>query len=309
MAKKRVSAVQSFRKYFLNFVKWAIGCLYLAIGAPGCKSRIIAFVVHEVGDNPRDHARLTSTYSTKKNFLKQITLLSDHFDFIDPSKDPLWTKKTGCLITFDDGYRGSLDAALVLETKKISSIHLVNLETINGKMNSSALLHFSCVEFGTELDWQSSTPKNFEMLSARLTESELTKAFDFSGPYLDPAEFKVLTSLTHTVVGDHFLNHWYGKSLSNEEVIQNLSFNAQGSTSTQEIRPYFAAPHGELDNLRMRKITAQGYEVIFAGSSWAKIGNTYVIPRIDLNNSIKSKFSLFGAIAILLLKSRIKTRS
>jgi hypothetical protein len=309
MDKKRVYAAQSLRKYFLNFVKWIIGCLYLSIGAPGCKSKIIAFVVHEVGDKPRDHARLTSTYSTKKNFLKQISLLSNYFDFLDPSKDPLWVNKTGCLITFDDGYRGSLDAALVLESKKISSIHLINLESINMGMNSSAVLHFSSIESGKKLDWADSTPKNFEILMNRLTKSETKRAFEFSGPYLELNELKALSSLSCTVVGDHFLNHFYGNSLTEDEIVENLILINQESKSIVKISPYFAAPHGKLDNSRIKHISTQGYEVIFSGSSWIKVGSTHVIPRIDLNNSIRSKFSLFGAIAILLLRSKTNTRS
>jgi len=309
MANHQNVLLYKIKRFILNLLKWNIGLFYLLCGAPGSKRKLFGFVFHEVGDEPRGHARLTSTYSTKKIFLKQISLLSDYFDFIDPSKDPLWVNKTGCLITFDDGYKGSLEAAMSLEAHKIASIHLVNLETINGKMNSSALLHFLCIEYGKELDWADSTPKNIEMLLAGLTKPDITRAFEFSGPYLDPNEFKALSSLTYTVVGDHFLNHWYGNSLTNEEIIENLSLGTKDLRRVQEIRPYFAAPHGKLDNLRIEQVCAQGYEVIFAGSSWMKVGSTHVIPRIDLNNSIKSKFSLFGAIAILVLKSKIEFRS
>ena len=76
-----------------------------------------------------------------------------------------------------------------------------------------------------------------------------------------------------------------------------------------EIHPYFAAPHGVLNLNKMELVSSQGYEVIFAGTSWRKIGNTTVLPRLDLNNSIDSKSSLFGAIAILILKSKIKTKN
>ena len=103
--------LQVARKNTLNTTKWMIGCLYLLLGAPGYKSKIIAFVFHEVSDTPRAHARLTNTYSTKKNFLKQMSLLSTTFTFIDPLADSLWANKAGCLITFDDGYKGGLEAA------------------------------------------------------------------------------------------------------------------------------------------------------------------------------------------------------
>jgi hypothetical protein len=75
------------------------------------------------------------------------------------------------------------------------------------------------------------------------------------------------------------------------------------------VRPYFAAPHGQLDIERMELISDQGYKVIFSGSSWFKLGNTTIVPRIDMNNSIRSKASLFGAIAILIIRSKRKPKN
>ena len=75
------------------------------------------------------------------------------------------------------------------------------------------------------------------------------------------------------------------------------------------MKPYFAAPHGQLDIEKMELISNQGYEVIFSGSSWLKLGNTSIVPRIDMNNSIRSKASLFGAIAILIIRSKQKPKN
>jgi hypothetical protein len=133
---------RTLRGAFLSFAKPIIGFLYLLIGAPGYKSKLITFVFHEVTDEPREHARLTRTYSTKKNFLKQLNLLSSHFNIIDPLKTSSWVNQNGCLITFDDGYKGGLEAAKIMEDLKITSIHHVNLNTIHGQINSSALVHF-----------------------------------------------------------------------------------------------------------------------------------------------------------------------
>ena len=300
---------QSVRRYLLRSVKRMIGWLYLLIGAPGYRSKLIAFVVHEVADQPRGHAFYTNTYSTKENFLNQISLISSNFQFLDPISDPLWASKAGCLITFDDGYTGSLDAAKILGALGITSIHLLNLETISGEVNSSALLHFTNTSSGKITNWRHSTPKNSKDILANLSESNLNAVQNFSGPYLNSAELDELKSLDHVILGDHFLNHWYVNSLTDKEVINNLSRNSQNLRELHEIHPYFAAPHGVLNLNKMELVSSQGYEVIFAGTSWRKIGNTTVLPRLDLNNSIDSKSSLFGAIAILILKSKIKTKS
>jgi hypothetical protein len=300
--------LENYRRQILNFVKIIIGFAYLMIGAPGSKSKIIAFVIHEVDDTPNGHARLTNTCISKANFLDQISSLSGHFEFLNPATDPLWHKKSGCLITFDDGYRGSLNAAKNLETQGISSIHFLNLETITGKINSSALLHYKSFKSGKQVDWSKSTPEFVGRLTSELTETELQDLFVFAGPYLDTKELEELQSLTYAVVGDHFLNHWYGNSLSEIEVLENLSLVANDYYVTLEMSPYFAAPHGVLDVSKIKVIGNQGYEVIFSGHRWTKVGNTTIIPRIDLNDSINSKYSLFGAIAVLVLKNKLESR-
>ena len=301
--------LQVARKNTLNTTKWMIGCLYLLLGAPGYKSKIIAFVFHEVSDTPRANARLTNTYSTKKNFLKQMSLLSTTFTFIDPLADSLWANKAGCLITFDDGYKGGLEAAKELEVLGIASIHLVNLETIYGQINSSALLHFLRVNSAKEITWSDSRPKVMEEVMLGLSKTELRNLEGFSGPYMNPKELRELNALTHATIGDHFLNHWYANSLTKNEIIENLSRNAQNFNEGYEMQPYFAAPHGQLDIEKIELISSQGYEVIFSGSSWMKLGKTNVVPRIDMNNSIRSKASLFGAIAILIIRSKKKLKN
>jgi len=295
---------KTLRRVFLGFAKPIIGFFYLLIGAPGYKSKLIAFVFHEVTDEPREHARLTNTYSTKKNFLKQLNLLSSHFKIIDPLKNSSWVNQSGCLITFDDGYKGGLEAAKILEGLKITSIHHVNLNTIYGQINSSALVHFVNYKSGNETIWSDSTPKNLEKLMRKLSKSELQKVSEFSGPYMNPKELQELNSLNHVVVGDHLLNHWYTNSLTDREVLENLSRLGGGADSKKIIMPFFAAPHGDLDFQKVELIRNQGYEVIFSGSSWTRAGSATIIPRIDVNNSIHSKYSLFGAIAILILRSK-----
>jgi len=309
MVESRKPLLQAAKRNIFNIAKWIIGLLYLLLGAPGSKSKIIAFVFHEVTDTPRAHARLTSTYSSNRNFLKQVALLSANFDFINPLGNPQWVEKTGCIITFDDGYKGALEAAKTLQALGIASIHLVNLETIYGQVNSSALLHFLSIKSAKETIWSDSKPSVMKELIPKLSKTELKELVEFSGPYMNPVELEELNSLNHVALGDHFLNHWYANSLTKSEIIANLSRNAQNFREGHKMKPYFAAPHGQLDIERTELISNQGYEVIFSGSSWLKLGNTTIVPRIDMNNSIRSKASLFGAIAILIIRSKRKPKN
>ena len=202
-----------------------------------------------------------------------------------------------------------MEAAKALEVLGVASIHLVNLETIYGKINSSALLHFLSVDSAKETIWSDSRPKVMTELLPELSKTRLDELSEFSGPYMNSKELQELDSLTHTVLGDHFLNHWYANSLTKSEIIENLSRSAQNFSEGYKMKPYFAAPHGQLDIERMELIGNQGYEVIFSGSSWLKLGNISIVPRIDMNNSIRSKASLFGAIAILIIRSKRKPKN
>ena len=64
----------------------------------------------------------------------------------------------------------------------------------------------------------------------------------------------------------------------------------------------------ERANYFIELISKQGYDVFFSGTSWMKIANSCVIPRIDMNNSISSKAGLFGAIAILVLRNKRQSK-
>lgn len=309
MVNCRQNFQQMVRATFVRCMRWVIGSVYLLVAAPGYKSRIFAFVFHDVNDVPRGHAQLTRTYSTNKNFIKQISLLKKSFKIIDLRRDSISDGSRGCIITFDDGYQGALEAAKTLEALEIASIHFINLMTIYGKVNPSALLHFSSLNSNNKTLWSDSKPILIEELLTKLSSSELNDLAGFMGPYLNRAGLQELFSLNHVLIGDHFLNHWHGNSLSQDELIANLSISAKQYPECQRIGPYFAAPHGQMSYEKMQFISDQGYKVIFSGTSWFKIGHTNILPRIDMNNSIKSKASLFGAIAILIIKSKRRPKN
>ena len=106
-----------------------------------------------------------------------------------------------------------------------------------------------------------------------------------------------------TLIGDHFLNHWHGDSLNSDEIIENLAINSNSYIEKLGMEPFFAAPHGKMDIRKLELIANQGYGVIFSGGSWMRLSNATVIPRIDMNNSMRTKASIFGAIAILLIRN------
>ena len=224
MGDSRINLRQRARRYFIRASKWLVGSIYLLIGAPGYKSKLIAFVFHEIGNSPREHPRLTGTYSSEKTFLKQIEILKNNFRIVDPLELTSEENPYGCLITFDDGYEGSLSAARLLEKDGISSLHFVNLDTIYGTLNSSATVQSLNLGSSENVRWTDSNPKTFENLTSRLTQIQLDELSNFSGPYLTVNQLNELMSMRTTSIGDHFLNHCkYSLSVFDLVITQKLT--------------------------------------------------------------------------------------
>lgn len=297
------------RKKIILSLKWVIGLGYIAIGSPGYRSKLITVVFHEVSDQPSTHAKLTNTYSTTQTYLKQISLLKSIFNLIDIKNhlDPIRTKK--CLITFDDGYKGSLEAAKILEHSGIPSIHFLNLQTIYGNPNSSALLHFKSINSSLTTAWSNSTPNELSKILDEVSNIEREEFAKFAGPYMSPIDLKELKSFKNVTFGDHFLNHWFANSLSEKEVITNLARNAPQFLESEWIDNFFAAPHGEISKDNIELISFEGYKTIFSGQSWMTVGDAQVLPRIDMNESVKSRAILFGSIAVMIFRSNRNNRS
>ena len=303
MGDSRINLRKRARRYFIRATKWLVGSIYLLIGAPGCKSKLVAFVFHEISNSPREHPRLTDTYSSEKTFIKQIQILKNNFRIVDPRELTSGENPNGCLITFDDGYEGSLSAARFLEKDGISSLHFVNLDTIHGALNSSATIQSLSLRLSENVRWTDSNPKTFGSLTSTLTQIQFDELSSFSGPYLTVNQLNELMLMKKTLIGDHFLNHWHGDSLNSDEIIENLAINSNNYIEKLGMEPFFAAPHGKMDIRKLELIANQGYGVIFSGGSWMRLSNAAVLPRIDMNNSMRTKASIFGAIAILLIRN------
>lgn len=297
---------QTLRHVLIRIAKWVLGCIYICIGAPGYRTRVITFVFHEVSDKPNSHAKLTKTYSTEKTFLKQISILKSNFNIVTARSCLESGGDKMCLITFDDGYKSSLRVAKILDIDGIPSTHFINLETVYGQINSSALLHYKNIDKPISTIWSKSTPSSVKEILEGQSSLEIERAMDFGGPYLNLDELGELKSLQSVVVGDHFLNHWFANSLDEDEVLRNLATNDMSHPEAKWIDTLFAAPHGKMSENKLQIICNAGYKMIFSGSSWRYIGGARVLPRIDMNDSIKSKVTLFGSIALLIFRSKRK---
>lgn len=283
------------RIYVRNFLREIIGFLFLCIGKPGIKSFPIVFVVHDVSDNPFTHSQLTNSYCSKRVFQLQINFIRRNFDFINLEPEDLKLPKTGCMITFDDGYSSSLEATeKLLISNQIQSIHFWNSKTFTARINSSGLEHLESLKNNRKVDWSNSAP--------RLKISKEGIPDNFAGPYLTLERAKNFSTRDYVLIGDHGVEHFYSPSLSRIELLENLSFTKVNDISDTQLLPIWAAPHSAINDDIVNVLNSAGYKIVFGGSQYFQYRSTQVIPRIDLNESIDSEFSILGAVAITLLR-------
>ena len=99
---------------------------------------------HEISNNPSPYQIEKSLNIKIENFTKQLDFIKNNFNIINP-KDLLINKipDNAALISFDDGFYGSINNALpILEEKKIYSIHFLNSDSLNKRINIAGLKNF-----------------------------------------------------------------------------------------------------------------------------------------------------------------------
>ena len=85
------------------------------------KKKLIIFMFHEISNNPSPYQIEKSLNIKIENFTKQLDFIKNNFNIINP-KDLLINKipDNAALISFDDGFYGSINNALpILEEKNI----------------------------------------------------------------------------------------------------------------------------------------------------------------------------------------------
>ena len=287
------------RRELVNFTRYLLGSLYMLMGKPLLKRELTTFVFHEISDNPRAHARETRTYSDTKTFERQIEWIQKSFEVQDLRTDETDLSKGGCLVTFDDGYEGVLGNALpILRSNGVPAVCFLNMATIHGEINSSAMAMYAARREGRPVNWADSNPSFYSHVAEKLNEEELNVLRDYQGPYLNEKQLEKLADDPLITIGDHLNNHWLLDVLTSEEINKEL---AKGSKELQNFRSYmhvFAAPHGVSQSVALECLSSSGFCTVFSGNEIRRIGTLTIYPRIDLNNEIASIQHFFGAILV-----------
>lgn len=283
----------------MTIVRFMIGFLYWVIGKPFLNRNLTTFVFHEVHNEPRQHARDTRTFSDLETFEKQIRMIKSSFSPIDLKKSNDRQFQAGCIVSFDDGYVGVLQKALpILEKYQIPAVCFINMATVEGGINSSALAMYVAKQKHEEVDWRNSRPRFFDETLGRMNPDELQKIKDYQGPYLDVNELNVLARNSLITIGNHLYNHWLMSELSLEETDREITLNKQRLEKFESYRNYFATPHGVVSERTLDQLLKYDFRTVFSGKTILQESAQNVYPRIDLNVRISNKYQFFGAVAI-----------
>lgn len=276
-----------------------IGFLYLLLGKPYLNRNLTTFVFHEIHDEPHLHSRDTRTFSDLGAFENQIKWIKNSFIIIDLQKNTDPQLKEGCIVSFDDGYAGVLHNALpMLEKYQVPAICFINMATIEGGINSSALAMYTAKRKHEKVDWNNSNPQFFKETLGSLKYEELQEVREYQGPFMNLSELRLLSQNPLVTIGNHLHNHWLPDVLSLEELDIEIAKNEKELQKYESYRNYFATPHGVASERTLNQLLENNYKTVFSGKKNLQEKPLNVYPRIDLSVRIASKHQFFGAIAI-----------
>lgn len=297
----------SARQVVVNFIRFVVGSVYIFLGKPLLRRHLITFVYHEVSDRPRSHAKETRTFTSVKTFQKQITWIRESFRIRDLKDDWSPDGYSECVISFDDGYAGvKLNALPLLENAQIPFICFVNMATINGEVNSSALAMYLAGIEKRRVDWRDSNPPFYSKALSDLSTVGLREVEEYQGPYMTSEELKELSTSTLVTIGDHLHNHWFMDELSELELASELEKSQRELPKLDSYGAYFASPHGMASQDALELLRKHSFRIVFSGSEPRFLEGMKIYPRVDLNNEISHKQQFFGALVISLLRPRLK---
>lgn len=296
------------RRITVNSIRSIVGSVYLLLGKPFLGRHLITFVFHEVSDQPRSHARDTKTFSNIKTFQRQIRWIGESFRVLNLKADASIDQVGDCVLSFDDGYAGvMLNALPLLEDLKMPFIAFINMATINGEVNSSALAMYVAAIEKRPVNWRDSNPHFYVKALETLSAAGRREIDEYQGPYLTRRELESLSRSPLVTIGDHLHNHWFMDELTNSELESELVRSRSELLEYESHVDCFASPHGLASEDALEVLRKHSFQRVFSGNRHQILDGMRIYPRIDLNNEISSERRFFGAIVISILRPFIRS--
>ena len=164
------------------------------------------------------------------------------------------------VITFDDAWKGQVDASKYISSKYNLPITLfLNLGTVESRIDIAALKNFNQIEI----------PRFNQSITISDVEKSLISDFlNWQGEIMTMSEIYEIDQLEMLTLANHSLHHYQAIELTDSEFLENIQFNEIGLLKLHSFRKYFAFPFGrpniDFDESHLEMLKLQNYEHIFS---------------------------------------------
>lgn len=230
---------------------------------PVTKKHLTAFLFHEVTNSPSGFQLANSNYTTVENFEKNISWIAENYEVIEISQLANLSKsinKPLAIITFDDAWKGQLDASKHISSKYNLPITLfLNLGTIKSRIDIAALRNFNQIEI----------PRFNEFIVISDDEKSLVLDFlNWQGEIITMSEINEIDELEKSTLANHSLHHYPAIDLTDKEFMENVQLNEKELLKLSSFRKYFAFPFGrqniDFNDHQLELLKSQNYQYIFS---------------------------------------------
>jgi peptidoglycan/xylan/chitin deacetylase (PgdA/CDA1 family) len=230
---------------------------------PVSKRYLTVFLFHEVTDTPSKFQLANSNYTTVKNFKRNISWIAKNYKVIDVSQIrnlPKGDVKPFAIITFDDAWKGQLDAVKHIQEKYDFAFTLfTNLGTVNSRIDIAALKSFKKIK----------VPSFDEFLVVPEQENSVFRDFlNWQGEILTIDEIDEINHLENSTLANHSFHHFPSSELSIDNFKLNVDLNQKKLASYRSSKKYFAFPFGrpeiDFDDQHIDILKKGNYECIFS---------------------------------------------
>ena len=269
---------------------------------------IIGLVYHDVTDLPCQMSSNTKTYTSTSTFGKHMSWISKYYNVISVTeiiKHQSDSRKSNLVLTFDDGYKSfKTNIFPVINAFGFHGVCFINGETSKEGINSSALVSYLSRTKREVLDWKNSNPKYFETQLEGLSSGDVIDLKKYQGEFMSEEDLMEIARSPLVQIGNHLFNHWYGPSLTEQELLDAIQLNSTFLKQIGSLEQLLCWPHGVSRKEHSDLARNQGMKVQFYGSQCKNKGIQVVnVCRVDMNESMSNYLVFRGSLLLVRLRA------
>ena len=261
------------------------------------------FLYHDVTDTPSRFAEEFGLAVSTELFSRQISWIDRNFEIIHPrallGEAPL--PDNAALITFDDGFHGTLANGLqLLERRRIPSVVFLNMQAIiehrpilsavacYRERNLPRFAEYAKAAGISRPLHLSGTPEIMRRLEQHFGPVDRVAVDGYQGQFADLALVNRFADSELAVYGNHLYEHWNAAALTPAEFIEQYALNQKALAQFRNSAEIFAFPNGLPNtcytNVHIELLTGLGAKRVFAAVGGInREPNNYVLGRMSVN--------------------------